>query len=157
MIIPSLVVIGIVVAAIGSIVGLLLRSMKLAEIPWVPVPGLNGTLCYLPKDMEPGDLVVPFLMVAKYLNEYVGWDANEVLAVVSKAKVVVGKNDDWTDEFGRHVAGVQSGNVLKVGHNLAGLLHETAHLYLEIVKGVQASGDVKKDFGSIYHLPMNIQ
>jgi len=61
------------------------------------------------------------------------WGRLRVAEALRDVHLYVMDTDSWVDEFGRKVAGIQSGQRLFIGRNLAAFLHECAHRCEEVI------------------------
>lgn len=103
------------------------------RINWLPVPSWPDVKYVAPADVTPEQIRRAFELAQVALMSESTYGPDVVLKATAKVFIIVKQSDSWVDLWGRKVAGLQEGNWLSVGHNLAGLCHEMAHLVEEFV------------------------
>lgn len=91
-----------------------------------PLPGWPMASCAAPDGVPLGRVSDAIGMSIVLLKEFRGWDVREV---AERCNYIVMQADEWTDRFGRKVAGTAMPGCVQVGRNLAAMCHELAHAY----------------------------
>lgn len=127
-----------VIVAVALFIAFLITALIISvvaiikhRIAWVPVPQWPDVQYVAPPDV-PGERVRAAYELARLcLMSETTYGPDVVMRATSSLFIIVKQSDSWVDAWGRSVAGLQEGDWLSVGHNLAGLCHEMAHLVEE--------------------------
>jgi len=131
-------IVGVVSAAILGAFGYLLSRWLKSRIKWQPLPTYYlDAKFFAPKGYDVKFLVEALKRAETALLNHTKWDAGQLAKAFGKMRVYVQPTDDWVDERGRKVAGLDpAGPIIVVGVSLPALCHEMAHQAEELIDGV---------------------
>lgn len=101
----------------------LLRARAHAKVTWQVLP--RGTRYAVPPGFDVQRLERALDRVVDLLS--VIWPRPEVERVISGAEVVVMRDEQWVDGFGRSIGGDSFGSHIRVGSDMGALCHEFSH------------------------------
>lgn len=132
-------VVGIVLAIIGLTALLVVRYLKAITIEWLPLTQLHDWQYSAPKGYDL-DFLRAAIEKAQACLVLTGWSAHAIVDATSNVRVLVNRELEWRDGWGRKIAGmcdVETGK-MEVGRDLSALCHELGHLLLWRIDGKRA-------------------
>lgn len=121
-----LIVLGVVLLIIGFFT---IRAAIRCRIKWVLVPGEQKIYYFSEKSVDPALVKKALDTTRETFAKYGPWQNRSYLEVMQDSFILVHSTENWTDLWGRKVAGLSWCNgLIEVGSALSGLAHEYAHL-----------------------------
>lgn len=135
--------VGLVLAAIGGGVGFTLWRAKTAQVQWRPLPTpAELAVWFSPAaDVNPDRVADALVISEQCLALKTKWGGELARRVRPLVQVYVMPTDSWPGEKpGQVYRGQQVNDRLIIGHDLAALPHEYAHLGLRVLDGLYDDG-----------------